>query len=63
MVFTGNLYVTTDGPTASFKVGEPITLDNPLPVTTDLSKPFKVGEPISPNNPLPIFLVSEAPAP
>lgn len=55
--------MTTETSGGTFKIGEPISSDNPLPVTTDTSRVFKPGEPISTENPLPVFLVSAPEAP
>jgi hypothetical protein len=53
-LLTGSLPVRAIAGDASFKLGEPISDSNPLPVTTDPLATFKVGEPISDENPLPI---------
>ena len=51
------VYATTDR-AAPYKVGEPISADNPLQVTDVPGAVFKVGAPISPTNPLPVSVVS-----
>lgn len=44
----------------AFKIGEPISNSNPLPVTIDVGR-YKPGEPISDSNPLPIKFIGSLP--
>lgn len=53
MILPVLLYATTDR-SAPFKVGEPISEQNPLQVTEDINVPFSLGEVVSPTNPLPV---------
>ena len=56
-VLPNMVYATTDR-SAPYKVGEPISAENPLQVTDIPGADFKIGEPVSPTNPLPVTAVS-----